>query len=435
MNGMTGIPRRYGRRLWLLCQGYHRDRNANVAIVFAICLIPLLAAIGGAVDFSRYYDTRAAVQNALDASVLAGAAENSATIAATTFNSWNVSVNGSAVTLTSASYTGCTSGDTSCTGTYSGSVRTYFAMILGMKTIPLNVTATAEKSATSSTTTNNICMWLVSTSSGLSLNSGASINGGSTTTAACEIDVAATSSGSSTLNSGSSVITSKLCIAATSINNNGGTVNNGSSTSSTLSTGCTVTSFLSSVSSTVKSALSTVPSATSSYSSYNCNSVLSPGVYTGDFNFNSGCNVTFNSGVYILKSAQFTFNSVATGSGVTFYFADSNSSFVLNSGAQTTFSAPTSGTYAGILMFEPSAGTTGSDLSSTSWNLGGSGTQNWSGIIYMPSKKITLNSGFAIDMTSGALVLASLSPNGQLILPTSGASVSAGTGTIVRLKT
>jgi hypothetical protein len=74
-----------------------------------------------------------------------------------------------------------------------------------------------------------------------------------------------------------------------------------------------------------------------------------------------------------------------TGTGVTFYFADS-SNIQYNSGMRMTLSAPTSGTYAGILFYEADG------LSTSNFVFDDSVSENLSGFIYLPSRNITFNS-------------------------------------------
>lgn len=52
-----------------------RDRSANVAVIFAIALIPLLGAVGSAVDYTIASNQRMKMQTALDSAVLAGVLE------------------------------------------------------------------------------------------------------------------------------------------------------------------------------------------------------------------------------------------------------------------------------------------------------------------------------------------------------------------------
>ncbi len=53
----------------------YSDRNGNVAMIFALCLIPLLMLMGGAIDLSRQRGSEVGAQNALDAALLAVAHE------------------------------------------------------------------------------------------------------------------------------------------------------------------------------------------------------------------------------------------------------------------------------------------------------------------------------------------------------------------------
>lgn len=51
------------------------DCRGNVAIITALCMIPLMLAAGAAIDYSRIVRERSAIQNAADAALLAGARE------------------------------------------------------------------------------------------------------------------------------------------------------------------------------------------------------------------------------------------------------------------------------------------------------------------------------------------------------------------------
>src|SRR4051794_1785038 len=48
-----------------------RDGSGNIAVVFAIALIPIVMAAGGAVDFSRANSARTNMQGVLDSTALA----------------------------------------------------------------------------------------------------------------------------------------------------------------------------------------------------------------------------------------------------------------------------------------------------------------------------------------------------------------------------
>lgn len=56
-----------------LAENFIKDRRANVAIMAAFSLLPILAAVGAAVDYSRIYHTQSKMTSALDTAVLSAA--------------------------------------------------------------------------------------------------------------------------------------------------------------------------------------------------------------------------------------------------------------------------------------------------------------------------------------------------------------------------
>ena len=57
---------------------FRRDRRGNIAVVFAIACVPLISAIGCAVDYSNATRVRAKLQSAADAASLAAISQKSA---------------------------------------------------------------------------------------------------------------------------------------------------------------------------------------------------------------------------------------------------------------------------------------------------------------------------------------------------------------------
>jgi len=113
-------------------------------------------------------------------------------------------------------------------------------------------------------------------------------------------------------------------------------------------------------------------------------STFSPGKYCGISL--GGNNVgTFQPGVYYVNgNFQMGGNAIASGTGVTFYITGGN--VQVGGTSSVTFSAPTSGTYSGIVFFGDRAGT-GSN------NLTGGGTTGITGALYFPSESITYTGG------------------------------------------
>jgi Flp pilus assembly protein TadG len=113
--------------------------------------------------------------------------------------------------------------------------------------------------------------------------------------------------------------------------------------------------------------------------------VFNPGTYCGGITLNGNASGSFNPGTYIIQGPMVVNGGdTITGNGVTFYFA--TSSLTMNGNTHADLVAPTTGTYAGILIFQ-------SPTDSTSLILNGDTTSVWQGAIYVPDAQLTLNGG------------------------------------------
>jgi hypothetical protein len=108
-----------------------------------------------------------------------------------------------------------------------------------------------------------------------------------------------------------------------------------------------------------------------------------PGVYCQSTNLNAS-NVTFAPGLYVWVNGLNVNATTMTGSGVTFYIA--NSSMNVNA-AGMNLTAPTTGPDAGILVYQPSS-------NQSSANLNASGSSDVEGTIYLPTGTLTTNATF-----------------------------------------
>ena len=122
---------------------------------------------------------------------------------------------------------------------------------------------------------------------------------------------------------------------------------------------------------------------------------LNPGTYT-DVTITGNGNVTFNPGTYIFDgSSGLSCSGTPTirGTGVTFYFTGS-ATYNCNGNTDVQLTAPTSGTYAGILMYQNPADTVGPQI-------GGNDTSFFKGVLYFPKAQVTFygnNSSYAIGI-------------------------------------
>jgi hypothetical protein len=127
-------------------------------------------------------------------------------------------------------------------------------------------------------------------------------------------------------------------------------------------------------------------------------------------------NVTFDAGLYTITNSAGTANtglnitgsSIVNGTGVTFYLTDGAGVDLTTGAYNVTLSAPTSGTWNGILFFENPADT-------AQFNVSGAAVLNWQGIVYLPSANVDWTGA-----TSGTLytdfVVSTFSDTGALSL-------------------
>jgi hypothetical protein len=118
---------------------------------------------------------------------------------------------------------------------------------------------------------------------------------------------------------------------------------------------------------------------------------LSPGCYDG-LSFGGNSNATLSPGTYIINGSaglSFSGNNNVSGTGVTIYIANGSLSMVGNT--VLDLSAPTSGTYAGVLFDQSPSDTSAASL------VGNSGS-DIEGVMYFPTASFTLtgNSGTSI---------------------------------------
>jgi hypothetical protein len=118
------------------------------------------------------------------------------------------------------------------------------------------------------------------------------------------------------------------------------------------------------------------------------NAPIQPGRYCGGITVNGV--KTFKPGVYVIDGGAFKLNAnaIVDGAGVTFYLTN-GATVQFNGSAQISFSAPTSGTYSGILFFgdrtQPNA----------VQKFNGTANSFMTGALYFPSQQIQLNGDFS----------------------------------------
>jgi len=116
--------------------------------------------------------------------------------------------------------------------------------------------------------------------------------------------------------------------------------------------------------------------------------VLSPGSYSNGMNLSG--NTTLNPGVYYVSGGNFSVapNSVITGSGVTIFMA-SGAQVSMNGNSTIQLSAPTTGTYSGILFYGDRASTGGLNT------FNGDASSLLTGDLYFPTQTVSYLGNFS----------------------------------------
>lgn len=364
----------------MLLRRFVHNSEGGVAVLAGLTIIPVIAAIGAAVDFSRAASMHTAMQSALDASVLAMAkdaqklpatqlTENAKAYFMATFQ--NGGVEDLQVQATAAPIaTGYTSAMSA-----KGSVKTKLMGVVGISTIDVEVRATAM-----ALTDGLGCV--------LSLNphlSGA-VNGpgsASVNLSGCSLydnsdhDTALTVGGSAQITALSVGVVGKLTGESNIATTHG-----------------------------IRTGISPVadPYAEDSYPPFGgCTEnnliahgtiTLDPGVYCGGIKANAGADVRLNPGIYYIDGGTLSVNGGATltGTGVTLVFTSQNrngyADVSFNGGAVINLTPPNAGPTAGIVMFGDRNMPEG-----TTFKLNGGMTQYLAGAVYLPKGAIQFAGG------------------------------------------
>jgi hypothetical protein len=154
---------------------------------------------------------------------------------------------------------------------------------------------------------------------------------------------------------------------------------------------------------------------------------LSPGVYCGGIQASGQAVLNFAPGTYVLNGGGMSISSAnvsLNGSGVFFYNTSNGYAFgpvVVVGGANVNLTAPTSGTYRGILLFQDR------NLSeSATTAFGGSSTETLTGSIYLPNGQLDFAGGSSTNSLTMALIAKDLTIVGNAYLNKDSTGASTG---------
>lgn len=359
------------------CVRLLQETTAAVMPTFAVALIPLLALMGAAVDYSGANRIQTKLQAALDAAVLAGARDNTAswaTKAANTFNAMFGSPNG--ITATPSFLMNA---DGSFSGTVSTPFSTSFLGIVGVPSISVNAAATAMVAPTSPG--GQYCLLALNLTEQPSVQ--VSGNGSITITAPnCVMQVNSNASPAVALSGNASINTSDNCYVGTVQ-----TVGNSSVSPMPDATCKTLPDpFVNWPKPTV-----TCDPTLKDFSMSGGTKTLNPGTYCGGMTFSGNVNVTFSPGTYIIQDGVIQESGgTFTGNGVTFFLTGKGAGIQMSGKANWHLVAPRdmSQPFPGFVIFLDPSGPTG--LAANSSTLSGQSELYFEGVVYLPKQQVTI---------------------------------------------
>jgi type II secretory pathway pseudopilin PulG len=363
--------------------GALRNERGGVAIAAAFALPVLLMLGGGAVDLHQRDQAQKHLQNALDAAVLGGAAASpsgSVDAARATYLA-NAAPGSPPATFTAVR------GEVS--GSASGSVPTSFLTMIGVGRLPIN----GQALAVTGTTTPCILL-LEPTDSGLGVD-----NGGELSAPTCGIHVNSGNAQAVRLNGGI-IRAESLCVRGGAYKNPSGQF------IPPPRTGCAA----------LNDPLASLPepnipgTCTDRTAGTGQTITLEPNQCYRNVTANSGGRIVFPAGNYRI-TGEVTGHSNATisGSGVMLYLNGANAKVTANSDVTFNLSAPTTGAYAGIALFQTR---TSSAASAQGLVVNSRVGGKIEGVVYMPHTRFVLNSDVGLNASYTIFIGDTLQLNG-----------------------
>ena len=320
---------------------------ATMAAVTAV----MMECIGLAIDTGYLELIKTRMQAAADAAAVGGAQELKANGSANVvtaaqndaaLNGFTNGQNSVTITINNPPRSGNYSGDsTAVEALVSQSVSPLFMGLLGVSSMTVNARGVAHQG----TANGGGCLFTMNKTA----SSAFSLSGGVQLTSHCGVQVNSTSATAMSVTGGTSLTAPSISVVG------GYSLNGGSSISPLPTTGAA----------SMSDPLENLPAPSVGACTYTNYSVsggatktLSPGVYCNGISVSGGANVTFNPGTYILEGGGLNLSGgcTATGAGVVFYNTAGSGygygAISFSGGTRDVLSAPTTGTYAGILFFQ-----------------------------------------------------------------------------------
>lgn len=387
------------KNLWPEVRKFLAARSGNVAMVFAIAVVPLMIGAGGAVDYSRANSAKTAMQKALDSAALAlvktaaNTASNDLTTNAGSYFTSNYNRPDVTGIQVSAQYDSAAS---ILTLNSSGAIPT---SLLGMLGLPELRFGAISKAMLGGSTTWPVCVLITNPDSNHTelVKNGASI------------DLVNCLNQVNTANWDAVEARDTSYIHSTNgVNCFTGDIHYGD-VQPAKQVSCTM----------LPDPFSTynVPTNACTYTNMTVNSnvTLSPGTYCGGLKITGNSNVILSPGLYFMQTGDFQVlnSSSLTANGVTILLSGQNTNININTTGTITMSPNTdAGNWSGFIFYwdQPSS-------RQGQKNVISGATMNVSGILYFAGQTLSITGGAKVTVNPGAVVADFLLPdNGHLTL-------------------
>lgn len=365
----------------------------NISIVTVLTAIPIVAAVGIAIDYSRGSRVETKLQQIVDAAALAAAAARNISGSAEQKAGQRAAISrmhldAGLAGLTDAEIVGSPS-ITVGPGAIDISVN---AIVPGTLINVLNLPGAAGK--TMSISVNAKAAFATAGMCLLSLEPGVTkaievISDSSIITPDCGVHINSTDSEALYANGGSAVLSSSICIVGDYA------TNSGSSATPAPLTDCAIKAD-------PLAGLLAPPSASSActYDDIVVQSVetrsFAPGVFCGKLEIKDGATVTFEPGIHVVRDTEFIINSGARviAQNVMIYLQHDKSRMNFNGGSSIDLRAPATGAYAGIAVFQDRGAATAPHV------INSNSASRIEGVVYLPNNDLHINSGSSFGQSS-----------------------------------
>ena len=369
-----------------------RGRRGFVLVTMVVSAVAVLACVGLAVDTGYLQLVKSRMQTAADAAAMGGVQEIKqngpshaveAAMADSALNGFTNGVSSVSVTVNNPPATGFyTSDPTAMEVIVSQNVGTLFMSVLGFTSVRVRARSVARQGAGSS------CLYTLDRNA----NNAFAASGGVNVVVNCGIVVNSDSDRALTASGGAHVTATSISVAGDYASSGGAVLSPAPVTG--------VEPENDPLAYLTPPPVGSWDHPSKTDISGGAVTTLHPGVYCKGIGISGGSRVTFEPGTYILLGGGLNISggSIVSGTGVTFYntFASGKpyGAISISGGTTVTFSAPTTGSLAGILFYQDPAAGNGPPNT-----LSGGASSVFNGALYFPTTELSYSGGSAGNYT------------------------------------